>query len=533
MLQISKFYILITVLALQAVRSQDVLWEKTYGGKHSEYLFDVVPAPDYGFLLAGSSLSEKNGNKAMDSEGNLDYWIWKMDEAGNLDWQKSFGGAGNDFLYKISITKDGGLILAGNSDSPISGQKKIECFGQEDYWIIKLDANGNEEWQKTIGGTGQDILSSICSTRDGGYLVSGSSASQSGQTKQNDDGVFFKDDVCFGNLDYFIVKLDKYGEVEWQKTVGGKYSDKLVNSLEIIDEGFLLAGYSNSPISGNKTVDTYGKNDFFLIMLDFNGNVKWQKNYGGENDEQLTSLIHSKDGNFIIGGNSSSNSTGNKNSSNQNETDFWVLKINTLGDIIWQHSYDINNQDLLLSVVENEDATLLLGGYVNEQGNGKLKNKDINGYIIIKTASDGRELWRHSVGSGGKDILRKAIETRDGGYLLAGSSDGKISRNKKTLKGRNDFWVVKIIDRDKKPKNKAAIEAFPNPTVRFTNVVIGYEFRKGNCSVYDISGRQLKKFEVYQNTIPVDLGGLPEGIYIIQIVTESGTNSVKVIKTHK
>ena len=97
--------------------SQDILWEKSYGGKHAEYLFDVIPTPDYGFILAGSSLSKKTGNKTEDNRGDLDYWVWKMDEKGTPEWQKSFGGSGVDILYSVRITNDGGFILAGTSSS--------------------------------------------------------------------------------------------------------------------------------------------------------------------------------------------------------------------------------------------------------------------------------------------------------------------------------------------------------------------------------------------------------------------------------
>ena len=134
--------------------SQDILWEKSYGGKHSEYLFDAQPTADYGFILAGSSLSNKSGNKSDNNNGDLDYWVWKMDENGELDWQKSFGGSGFDLLQSIKNTRDGGFILAGTSSSNTGFQKKDSCRGVTDFWVIKPDAKGEEQWQKTIGGNG-------------------------------------------------------------------------------------------------------------------------------------------------------------------------------------------------------------------------------------------------------------------------------------------------------------------------------------------------------------------------------------------
>lgn len=127
------------------VYAQDVLWEKSYGGRHAEYLMDAVPTADYGFILAGSSLSGKSGNKASKNQGDLDYWVWKMDEKGEMEWQKNFGGSGNDFLQNIKLTNDGGFILAGNSDSPKGEQKTQNPYGGDDFWIIKLNAGGGEE----------------------------------------------------------------------------------------------------------------------------------------------------------------------------------------------------------------------------------------------------------------------------------------------------------------------------------------------------------------------------------------------------
>jgi hypothetical protein len=151
--------------------SQSILWEKSYGGKHADYLFDVVSTPDYGFILAGSSLSKKTGTKTEDNRGDMDYWIWKMDEKGDMDWQKAYGGAGQDKLRCVLLTNDGGYLLAGSSESTVGFDKKDKSRGEADFWIIKLNAKGGEEWQKTIGGSGQDELNSVVRSRDGGYVL--------------------------------------------------------------------------------------------------------------------------------------------------------------------------------------------------------------------------------------------------------------------------------------------------------------------------------------------------------------------------
>lgn len=524
-----SFFVIIFTVQIQA---QDILWEKSYGGKHADYLFDAVATPDYGFLLAGSSLSRQTGNKTAEAQGGLDYWVWKMDEHGELDWQKAVGGPGTDLLQTVKLTKDAGFLLAGTSDSGEGFQKKEACKGKEDFWIIKLDAKGGEQWQRTIGGSGQEQLSSAFPTSDGGYILGGSSSSEKSPEVKGGRDPFGKWQDGFGSLDFWAVKLDSKGKLEWQRTIGGEHLDQLRGILQTRDGGYLLAGYSNSHVSGNKTEKCYGLGDYFVVKLDKDGNVEWQKVYGGDGDDQPYALIESYDGNFIIAGNSNSGTTGNKTVSNKKGTDFWMLKIDPLGEIIWQNTYDIGNTDLLTSLEENKDNSLLLGGYAQtETFDAKKKdNEGVNDYVIIKTNAGGEEKWGQSVGSNGEDVLRKAVETRDGGYLLAGTSKGDISRDRYTGKGKNDFWVVKLKDKDKKKEERKSIEAFPNPATQYTNVVIGYDFIGGTGYVYDISGRQLQTFKVKDRTVPVDLGSYQEGIYLIKIKTEVQEDGIKVMK---
>ncbi len=184
---------LLILLISSFINAQDILWEKTYGGKHADYLMDAQATADYGYILAGSSLSVKSGNKTQDNHGDLDYWVWKMKENGDLDWQKNVGGSGSDFLQSIALTNDGGFILGGTSNSEIGFDKTDASRGNDDFWIVKLDAKGNMEWQKTIGGSSQEKLQSIHQTRDGSYIIGGSSSSDISGEKTTDS---------FGSLDY-------------------------------------------------------------------------------------------------------------------------------------------------------------------------------------------------------------------------------------------------------------------------------------------------------------------------------------------
>ncbi|WP_307295989.1 T9SS type A sorting domain-containing protein [Flavobacterium sp. SORGH_AS_0622] len=533
------------------IHSQDILWEKSYGGTHADYLFDAQPTADYGFILAGSSLSNKTGNKAEENHGDLDYWIWKMTEKGELDWQKSFGGSGFDMLQSIKNTSDGGFILAGTSSSAKSFQKKENCKGLSDFWVIKLNAAGDEQWQRTIGGIGQEELLCAFQTKDGGYILGGSSSSSpnSISTSKFDEkslitDPYAKSEKSRGNMDYWIVKLDKQGVIEWQKTYGGQYADLLRSMEQTSDNGYILAGYSNSPISGDKTEGNKGIGDYWILKLNDTGEIQWQKTYGADGDDQPYVIHQTKDGGYIVGGNSNSSSAlSSQGGIVGNGTDYWILKLDEEGEVVWSKTFDFGKVDILTSLVENNDGTYLIGGHARNSGprsGGGLmskaasliaKEKDgINDYIALKINDQGEEIWSKTVGSGGEDILRKLIETRDGGYLMAGTSNSGSSKDKNSNIGSNDFWVVKLKDKAKVEKVKASIEAIPNPVSTYTNVIIGYDFNKGTASVVDMLGRTLQNFEISSRTVPVDLSYYAEGIYIIKIQTDVKTESVKVIK---
>ena len=184
---------------------------------------------------------------------------------------------------------------------------------------------------------------------------------------------------------------------------------------------------------------------------------------------------------------------------------------------------------------KSPSTTLKVAKTVDEEPKVKSGTDD---YVAIKISEKGEELWRKDVGSDGQDILKKVIETRDGGYLMAGTSktiltaEGgvKATGNKSSGKGSQDFWVVKLKDKIKPKEKKKTVEAIPNPATDYTNVIVGYDFKKGTATVVDIAGHILQQFEITERTVPVDLQGYPEGVYIVNIKTDVQSSGVKVIK---
>lgn len=519
-----KLYLLFILGISFSLQAQDILWEKSYGGTHGDYLLDAIPTPDYGFILAGSSVSDNTGNKKEKNRGHLDYWLWKMDEHGSLVWEKDLGGSGVDILNQVVATRDGGFLLAGSSTSPADGDKKDASFGGEDYWVIKLHADGTEQWQKTLGGVGNDQLITAIELPDGGYLLAGSSDSPASAQKEL---------ASFGNVDFWLIQLSAEGTVEWETTLGGSYRDAPKALAALPEKGLYVLGHSNSNEGEGKQLKGKGSGDFWLVHLDFKGTKLWEKVYGGEADDLPTTMAIRTEGGLWLGGVSNSSNTGNKQTQTSKGTDFWLLAIDEEGIVLDEYTYNIGEYDVLTSMVTNRDGSLLLGGYAKSEKMGKKMSdkKGINDYVALKIDVNGEVVWKQELGSNGNDYLQRVFKTRDGGYLLAGTSNGNVSRNKNGKQGLYDFWLVKLGDEDNDDDEGAnLVEAYPNPTSGFTNIVITEPFETGEAFLFDIQGRFLAQYPLTDRTLPINLAGLPIGVYLVNIDTDTVQSSVKIIK---
>jgi len=526
-----KKIIILSILFGQFLSAQDIQWQKKSGGQHADYLFDAIPTLDYGFLMVGGSLSDNTGDVKSNS-GDFDYFISKINEKGELEWTRMLGGDKTDILKSITNTYDGGYIIAGISDSGKSAEKSVQNIGQKDIWLLKIDINGGLEWQKSLGGFGNEDIADVLKTKDGGYLLAASSASEdcTSKTQPNTNpNLILKATSNRGNSDYWLVKLNMNGNLEWQKTFGGKYKDELKQVLELEDGSIIIGGSSNSPESHDKKIKNKGLNDWWVLKLNKNGELLWQKSFGDEGDDHLSVMIRAKDGNVLLGGNY-------RDKGKNGTSDFVLIKTDVNGNMIWKNTYDNGANDFLTDVLQNEDGSLILSGYTEAKKTGFAKKmklpslghrKGTEDFMLIKINAKGEEKWRKSVGTNKKEVLKKCIETRDGGYVLMGSSmPSKVSG-----KNNADFLIVKLKDKDKPLHEKLPLEAVPNPVQRYTQVIIGRDYKQGILSVVDMSGKTLWQTKIDgKRIVPVNLQNYPAGVYIININVDDLSNSVKVLK---
>ncbi len=297
-----------------------VEWQKTIGGTSNDFGISISQTLDNGYIISGYTSS--NDGDITANYGLYDCLVIKLDNMGNIQWRSTYGGSKIDVVYDIIQTNDGGYIFTATSRS--SDVQVSTNHGGDDVWIVKLDALGSIEWDKSIGGSDHDIFTTIFRTADDGYILVGYSFSSDGDLVQNQ-----------GICDAWILKLNSVGIIEWQKTYGGSDAEYLYDIQQTPDGGYITCGKTKS-INGNLS-NNYGNSDAWIIKLSSVGEIEWSKTYGGSSDEGFRKIIATQDGKFVLGGNTYSNDF--DVTANYGESDCWLLKITNNGDIVWNKSF--------------------------------------------------------------------------------------------------------------------------------------------------------------------------------------------------
>ncbi|MEO8088328.1 MAG: T9SS type A sorting domain-containing protein [Bacteroidota bacterium] len=250
-----------------------------------------------------------------------------------------------------------------------------------------------------------------------------------------------------GVLDYWIIKIDSLGTKQWDKDFGGANGDQFTTLQQTTDGGYILGGWSASNISGDKTEASAGNYDYWIIKLDATGNILWDKDFGGASSDQLSVIKQTNDGGYILGGSSSSGISGNKSQAAQGALDYWIVKIDPHGNFQWDKTFGGTDSDKLNSIHQTSDGGYVLGGssWSLIGGDKTEASWGIDDYWVVKIDSTGNKQWDKDFGGIESDILYSLKQTPDSGYILGGRSGSPISGNKtEPLHGGYDFWLVKI-----------------------------------------------------------------------------------------
>ncbi len=368
-----------TATALLTVTGSSVkppMWSKTYGGAGTDIgTGNTVQTSDGGYAVSGDTDSS--------GAGGTDFWLFKTDAAGNMQWNKTYGGALSETCGDMCQTNDGGYALAGNTVSFGAGGL--------DVYLVKTDAAGNMQWNKTYGGSGSEYALHVSQTGDGGYAMVG-----------------YTNSFGAGGNDYWLVKTDAAGNMQWNKTYGGNGAEIAYGVVQTSDGGYVVGGYTISFGAGG--------NDVWLIKTDATGNMIWNKTYGGTGSDYGYDMVQCSDGGYAMVGYSTSSGG----------TQVYLVKTDASGNMQWNKTYGANTEIGLHAIQTSDGGYAIVGwNYLNGQD-----------FLLIKTDAAGNMQWKQTYGGGGVDNGYALLQANDGGYLLTGNTNSFGA-------GGNDVWLVK------------------------------------------------------------------------------------------
>lgn len=363
----------------------DTAWTRTYGGSDNDFARAIVQTDDGGFVIVGYTGVMPD---------NFDIYVVKIDSVGVVQWQTTYGGKGCDTGSSVALCRDSGLIIAGYTNS----------FGKgwNDIYLVRTDRNGTVLWQKTFGGSNDDGASSVIETVDGGFIIAGETMS-------------------FGSGDYdvLVIKTDPDGNVLWKTTIGGPDCDGCQAIHQTYDGGYVIVGDTKS--AGQ------GWHDVNLIKLDAQGNVCWEKTYGGKEFDCGEAVRQTRDRGFIIVGWTRSFGAG--------LSDVYLIRTDRNGEAQWMRTYGGAQHDFGFNVAQTFDGGFLIVGDTKSYGSGWY---DV---YVIRTDQYGDTLWTKAYGGEQPDESFALLPTKDGGYLIGGNS--------KSFEGwDDDVYLLKLMSID-------------------------------------------------------------------------------------
>lgn len=350
-----------------------------------------------------------------------------------IDVIKTLGGTKNDAFSSIKKTTDGGYIAVGyaqSSDFDISN-KNNDSY---DYWVVKFDATNTIEWSKTFGGSDDDRARDILQLSDGSFLVTGFSRSTDLDVSVNS-----------GNYDFWVVKINIDGTLVWEKSFGFSGADQSYIIKQTSDGNFLLGGSLDVTASGgqgnSKTSKRHAGGDYWLLKIDTKGNKLWSRYYGGQFTDTLLDISETENGNYILTGYSDSSDTDISN--NLGEYDFWIVKVNNTGDLIWERNFGGSQIDEAFSITKTTDNHFLIAGNTRSADKDVTLNNGSSDIWVIKISSDGTLIWERNFGGTSFDNANKIISAERGGFYVVGSSRSSDIDATSNF-GNKDVWILKI-----------------------------------------------------------------------------------------
>lgn len=413
--QISLF-LLCLPLFTQA-QPPNLLWKKTLGGISIEQSEHMIETHDGGYLIAG--FAESNNGDVTGNHGGADAWLVKLDASGNIGWQKVYGGSGSDFAQNVIQAPDGGYYIIGltsSNDGDVSGN-----HGAYDAWVLKVDALGTIVWQKTYGGTGYDQVRDAKLHPDGDLLIAGFTDSNDGDVLGN-----------HGGSDFWFLRINQTGAIVLQNCFGGTGSDFAYGIGFSADGGIVLTGStlsSNGDVTGNPSA-LWGA---WTIKISASGSIIWDRYSppGTKGDAGGNAVATTIDG-IIVAGSKYINDW----------ADIWLVRYDNDGNILWEKYYGGVGQDVPFVITPMIDGGFIVGGATERNAPDGVVRAASN-FLTMKISPSGNVIWEKILGGIGGESTSTLLVNPDASMIFSGptySNDGDVSGNH----GSTDIWVVKL-----------------------------------------------------------------------------------------
>lgn len=411
-------------------RTLEIQGISTIGGSKNESAQSVVQTPDGGFALLGYAQS-MDGDVLYKTDNSYDFWLIKFSASGEKEWQNVYGGTGDDRGQAIITTNDGGYAIAGTSKS--NDNDVSSNAGSSDFWLVKLNGSGEILWEKSLGYAGADTAFSLIQTQDYGYLISGvldvTASNGAGNSRTNMQR--------HAGGDYWVIKLNSSGELQWSRYFGGTFTDTVYDTIETQNGNFIIVGSSDSDdVDINNNKGTY---DFWILKLSSSGNLIWEKSFGGSEIDNARAITATQDGNYLIVGDTRSYDI--DVSTNKGAADIWVIKINTNGDLLWEKTFGGSSFDGVQAIHKTQDNEFIIAGNSRSADGDLTKNQGQNDAWLLKINGQGNTTFQSSVGGSEVDLLMDVTQLISGKIICVGnsnSSDYDILENK----GFTDVLII-------------------------------------------------------------------------------------------
>ena len=419
---------------VDGILTPQVVWAKNFGGSGEDTPRSVIETMDGGLAVLGFTNST-DLDLAEKSLPVNDYWLLKLDSSGNLEWSKTYGGSKDDRGQQVIQTSDGGYAITGYAMSDDGDGSNNEGF--HDNWIIRLDGQGNIQWERSFGFAGHDHSYDLVETADGGFFFSGFlDVTSSNGLGSTDKGTGI---AAHGVGEFWGTKIDGQGNLQWRKYFGGTNNDRSFGTVNAHDGGYIMIGASES--DDFDISDPKGSYDYWAVKVDKNGNFEWERSFGGTGIEQAQDIAPTEDGSYVIVGNTFS--TDIQVSKNNGESDIWLIKIDENGTLLWEKSFGGTGFEDAHSVKRSRDGGFLICGNSKSADGDASNNVGENDIWLLKTDSQGNLEWEIAIGGSGLDFGYDALELSNQDIVLVGET-ASPDFSEITSKGSVDLVLLRI-----------------------------------------------------------------------------------------